>query len=393
MRAFADAHSEEIWEETRKRVDRHLTTRDDHWNPVKSLTDLSRKVAQEYEGRFLIELLQNAYDAHAKGSRGGRVSIHLDTTEGEHGVLYVTNTGIPFDRTNFDALSNIANSSKPPGEGIGNKGIGFRSVLQVCEYPEVYSCDPLRDMDSDFSGYSFTFARDEDLRALAGSSDEYEILVEEFSRYLLPVPMAPPRAVIDRFGGSAATVIRLQLRSETAAATALDQLRRLADASAPVMLFLPRLDTITISVSPEEESSPVVLTRVESPFALQLELVGTELHVVETASRSFLVATSHIGKHTSEKRSRRASRRRGSTPRGATGAGTPRWESQSASRLTTWSRSPTPSFRCKSLHRSTATSTPLFTRGSRVRTSMRPCRSTTCSSMSPRRRRCEWPLR
>lgn len=39
--------------------------------------------AREYAGRFLLELLQNGYDAHSKGCRDGRVHVLLDADEGE----------------------------------------------------------------------------------------------------------------------------------------------------------------------------------------------------------------------------------------------------------------------------------------------------------------------
>lgn len=127
--------TEIVGAESRKRIDVHLETHD-RWNTVASLSDLTQKVAHEYEDRFLIELIQNGYDAHGRGSSGGRIWVRLDERVSDHGVLYVANTGSPFGFRNFDALSNIAQSSKPPGEGIGNKGLGFRSVLQVCEWPD-----------------------------------------------------------------------------------------------------------------------------------------------------------------------------------------------------------------------------------------------------------------
>ncbi|MGQ0658558.1 MAG: hypothetical protein ACT4NU_10780 [Chromatiales bacterium] len=35
----------------------------------------------------------------------------------------------PFSRSNILSLSQLGNSDKDPQESIGNKGIGFRSVL------------------------------------------------------------------------------------------------------------------------------------------------------------------------------------------------------------------------------------------------------------------------
>lgn len=119
--------------ESRKRIRDHLR-REARYNPTKSLTALTGQLTQEYEDRFLVELIQNAYDAHNPGTRDGRVHVRLDEAQPGGPILYVANTGNAFTEENFDALTNVAQSSKPPGEGIGNKGVGFRSVLQVCEF-------------------------------------------------------------------------------------------------------------------------------------------------------------------------------------------------------------------------------------------------------------------
>ena len=72
------------------------------YNPTKSLTALTSQLTQEYEDRFLVELVQNAYDAHSPGARDGRVHVRLDETAGGGAVLYVANTGNPFSAANFD---------------------------------------------------------------------------------------------------------------------------------------------------------------------------------------------------------------------------------------------------------------------------------------------------
>jgi len=111
--------------ESPNRIRDHLD-RKARYNPTKSLTAITGQLTQEYEDRFLVELIQNAYDAHKPGTRDGQVHVRLEES-GDEAVLYVANTGDSFAEANFDALTNVAQSSKPPGEGIGNKGVGFRS--------------------------------------------------------------------------------------------------------------------------------------------------------------------------------------------------------------------------------------------------------------------------
>lgn len=124
----------------------------------KSLHNLTEQVEHQYHGRFLIELMQNAHDAlHEKISpdKPARIEIILVPEDGPYGALYVANDGKPFSESNFKSLSQLGQSDKDPQESIGNKGIGFRSVLEITTSPEVYSRS-LVDSQS-FDGYCFCF--------------------------------------------------------------------------------------------------------------------------------------------------------------------------------------------------------------------------------------------
>ena len=120
------------------------------WRFAASLKSISEDTAQEYEGRALLELIQNGHDALG-GSPPGRIHVLLDES-GDAPVLYVANDGAPFSSTNFLAIVGFGLSDKAAGEGIGNKGLGFRSVLQLTDHPEVYSRDPDDASDQTFSG-------------------------------------------------------------------------------------------------------------------------------------------------------------------------------------------------------------------------------------------------
>ena len=93
---------------------------------------------QTITGRCLIELIQNGNDAHPFDKSDGEIEVLL-ADEGPFGTVYVANRGLPFSEKQADALLRIGKSSKPPGEAIGNKGLGFRSVSHLCDAPEIYS--------------------------------------------------------------------------------------------------------------------------------------------------------------------------------------------------------------------------------------------------------------
>jgi hypothetical protein len=123
----------------------------------RSLHSLTQQVEHQYHGRFLVELIQNAHDALSMGGSvsEGRIEIALALDEGEYGTLYVANDGAPFSRSNFESLSQLGQSDKDPQRSIGNKG-GFRSVLEICEGPEVFSRG--HGSEKEFDGYCFQFS-------------------------------------------------------------------------------------------------------------------------------------------------------------------------------------------------------------------------------------------
>lgn len=159
---------DKIVEKSRRVVRGYAAARDD-WNPASSLSSLLRQMQREYEGRFLYELIQNAYDAQPVNAEGDIVVL-LDLEEGDHGVLYVANGGTPFTDHNFEAICDLARSDKAPDVSIGNKGVGFKSVLQVCQWPEIYSAE--EPGQHRFEGYCFTFAHPEMYVELAGGDTE-----------------------------------------------------------------------------------------------------------------------------------------------------------------------------------------------------------------------------
>jgi len=103
----------------------------------RSLHSLTEQIEHQYHGRFLIELLQNAHDALIDETVS-RIEIAL-LDMGEYGTLCVANDGNPFSPSNFNSLSRLGQSDKKPDESIGNKGIGFRSTLEISLEPQIFS--------------------------------------------------------------------------------------------------------------------------------------------------------------------------------------------------------------------------------------------------------------
>jgi hypothetical protein len=250
----------------------------------RSLHSLTQQVEHQYHGRFLVELIQNAHDAlHPDvGFDHGRIAIAMVDDDGPFGALYVANDGHPVSRSNFTSLSQLGQSDKDPQKSIGNKGIGFRSVLEISDSPQVFS--RLERGSARFDGMCFGFSPQvlndlaEPIRELtiAGVSpvspfgaaplvDWDRRLIEKFQRsalakgpdwlagelaylspYLLPVPLDSSR-VHDRLrafeADGYATVVRLPLKSDEARAAVEE---RIAQLPSDTVLFLDRVSSLIL---------------------------------------------------------------------------------------------------------------------------------------------------
>ena len=105
----------------------------------RTIASLSRQIAEAYRGRCVLELLQNAHDAMTDSPAGdpGRVTFLLETEPTP--LLLVANSGHAFERKDFKGLCQLGQSPKDPNKSVGNKGLGFRSVLEVASTPEIWS--------------------------------------------------------------------------------------------------------------------------------------------------------------------------------------------------------------------------------------------------------------
>ncbi len=254
----------------------------------RSLHSLTQQVEHQYHGRFLIELIQNAHDAFDDfPSRVvlNRVEVVFDLADSEHGTLFVANDGLPFSPSNFERLSQLGQSDKDPQKNIGNKGIGFRSVLEISERPEIFS--RTRRASTTFDGYCFRF-RPEVVESIVGpmvelaefgtvpaspvgrgrlvewtadtiakyrrrvSEKGLRWLTEEtryLSPYLLPEPILSADSgseIVRRLESQGfSTVVRLPLKSTAQQVKVLAQISEL---SARTVIFLAKLGSLKLEV-------------------------------------------------------------------------------------------------------------------------------------------------
>lgn len=243
----------------------------DYYDPVhKQNQSLSQHIIADYHGRFLIELIQNGHDAHDRRRRDGEISVRLASDEGGSGTLYVANRGQPFLSENVDALCEMGLSSKPPGEAVGNKGLGFRSVRHVTDSPQIFSRLVEDAGGGAFDGYCFTFARDAELDPLLPDPVTQALARSDLPAFYIPrwIDTAPD-AVADFARRGFSTVIRLPIRNQAALSAVREEMLVLAGADAPMLLFLRRIGRLEAAIDGErlaDDAFELVLTREETPL-------------------------------------------------------------------------------------------------------------------------------
>lgn len=84
-----------------------------------------------YNGRQVLELFQNCDDENSP-----EVLIKIDK---ERKVFSISNIGTPFSKKGYNSLFYASLSSKVSGKFIGNKGLGFRSIINWANEINIYS--------------------------------------------------------------------------------------------------------------------------------------------------------------------------------------------------------------------------------------------------------------
>ncbi len=251
-REFGMLPRELIETKARKDIGGYLVLRGES-DIYQATRNLSQNVSDDYGNRFLVELIQNAHDAHLPDARDGEIVVQFAPEDTEFGCLYVANRGNGFSAPNFKAITNIAMSSKSVNEGIGNKGLGFRSVLQICQWPEIYSSSGSEERGT-FDGYCFRFATTEDIAAFISDQPNTQTLAEEIQRkmpfWYLPVYAADRPGQVPRFAQEGfSTVVRMPLASAKARKLVEQQLNELLSTEHPLHLFLERVQRIRIEAA------------------------------------------------------------------------------------------------------------------------------------------------
>ena len=222
-----------------------------------------------YHGREILELLQNADDAYQKSIENGeKPSCELEVyIEYKDNCLMVTNTGTAFDRDGIKAIVQGNNSPKS-GKYIGNKGTGFRSVLNWAESVEVIS-----------GPFSLRFSKEYANAIFEEIKDEPQIQKQLARRSNLYIPILAVPEFIETEHFCDKTIIRIHLDSNKLNDD-FSVSKQLDNIDLRILLFLPNISRIVIDANGEK----IIYQRMvdeETGYILLQKMVNAKVTVEE----------------------------------------------------------------------------------------------------------------
>lgn len=164
-------------------------------------------IGSQYIGRYPFELLQNANDSATKANDSGaasRKSVLFTLTDS---ALLIADMGAGFGDEEADAICNLGRTSKDPRKTIGYKGLGFKSVAQITDTPQIIS-HPHR--------FQFDAARARELVStqLGPLLTDQRIPIYAFPFPLTPSDLGPDRGLVDEcMSKGYRTILRLPIKA------------------------------------------------------------------------------------------------------------------------------------------------------------------------------------
>lgn len=194
--------------------------------------------ASGYHGREILEMLQNADDAYQKSILSGEKPEQPLVVEISYqdDVLRVSNTGTYFDKSGILAIIE-GNRSTKKGQYIGNKGTGFRSLLNWAEQIRIFSGE-----------FAVEFSRTEADRLFSEIRNEPQIVRQIEEEPDLHIPMLAVPYNIDFKGDRAKTTIEVKVDPQTQNDEySID--KQLGSIDPRILLFLPNVAEIDIKAN------------------------------------------------------------------------------------------------------------------------------------------------
>ena len=267
----------------------------------RGLKNLGQDIGAEYGDRVLFELIQNAHDAHLP-KEPGRIAINLDIKSENEGTLIIANEGCGFQDDNFEAITSLADSGKEIGAGIGNKGLGFRSIEAITDNIHIYSQSDAKINDR-FDGYCFRFASEQEIQkklkenGLVHDDKKAHEIAKDMPCYFVPIELTKPLECVSKYAKHGyATAIVAPLRGKEAIELIERQINNITDPQIPLLLFLDRVSEIHIEITGDNPHQ-TNLKRYQTKFRKTESNNKLQIHKVEIGKeRQYLIVSRQINK-------------------------------------------------------------------------------------------------
>jgi hypothetical protein len=211
-----------------------------------SLYEGEKGINNDYKGRQLLELIQNADDAESSF-----VKIIIDT---EKCKLQIINEGVPFSFGGFQSLMIPHLSPKRKKKYIGNKGLGFRSILNWSKKVTISSAGCV-------VSFSPEFAKNKYIELYPIEEERNKILEEyNYAEGTIPFPIFALPDINKADLQESQTIIEIEYYKFIEENEGVEEvqvnveeaiLKQISELRSEVLLFLNWIDTIYISINGE----------------------------------------------------------------------------------------------------------------------------------------------
>lgn len=210
-------------------------------------TELEKACSEEYElmmgynGRQILELLQNVDDACSENNNRESV-VHIKFQDN---ILEVGNTGTKFNSETIERLC-LGRSSNKSSSNIGNKGTGFRSLLNDAEWIEIHSGEYSIRFSEKYTNQLFKKYID------SSSNEKNDLIINQLNSwkkdYKLCFPIMNCPESIEKIKSEFDTLIRVKIKDDNDKKnTSIEN--QLSQPFYKSILFLPNITKIVIDTS------------------------------------------------------------------------------------------------------------------------------------------------
>jgi len=198
--------------------------------------NIEKRDIKGYHGREILELLQNADDAYQKSIKeGNKPNKPLEVCISyKNNIFSICNTGTVFDKEGMKAIVQGNNSPKD-GKYFGNKGTGFRSILNWAKNVKILS-----------GGFNVLFSKQIADDFFESIKKEEQIIKQLKKKKPLYVPMLAVPKIIENSTYNDSTMIEIEI-DEKKQKDDFSVSKQLESIDIRILLFLPNISKISIN--------------------------------------------------------------------------------------------------------------------------------------------------